>query len=92
MTKKYFKKFKIGQRIEVTWLDSNTRIKEEWADAEEFTKENSKMIIKSVSYFYGIVGKQLNIASDKMIDKKYVILINRKMTIPLGCVIKVRKK
>ena len=91
MKSKNFKKFKIGQRIEVTWLDSNTRIREEWADAKEFTKENSKMTIKSASYFYGIVDKQLNIAADKIADKQYITLINRKMTIPIGCIIKVRK-
>ncbi len=91
MKLKSFPKLKISDRIEITWLDSNTQIKNGWDNAEEFVKENTKMRIKSLSYFYGIVDNQLNIAADRIIGKKYTTLINRKMTIPLGCIEKVRK-
>jgi len=91
ISKKDFNELKIGDLIEVIWLDTNTPIKDGWTPAKKYIGSNTKMKIHSVSYFFGIKEGQLNIAADKMIDKKYDPLINRRMSIPLGCIEKVRK-
>jgi hypothetical protein len=51
------------------------------------------MKIKSLSFYFGVEGKFVNIAADLMQANRdeYDLLINRRLSIPLGCITKVRK-
>jgi len=91
MKSKDFKKFKIGDRIEIIWLDSSSPRNDGWYLENDFIGSKAEMRIKTTSYFYGIERKHINIAADKMIDKKYDIMVNKRLSIPLGCIEKVRK-
>ena len=91
MKAKDFKKFKIGDKMEIIWVDPSSPRNDGWFPEIEYIGSKTEMRVKSTSYFYGVEDKHLNIAADKMIDQKYDIMVNRRLSIPLGCIKKVKK-
>jgi len=84
-------KLKIGDLIEVAWLDSSTTDVNGWQCEDEFIENEILMEVKTVSYFYGRVKGHINLAADKTLSKEYKKLINRRLSIPLGCIMNIRK-
>ncbi len=84
-------KLKIGDLIEVTWLDSSTADINGWQCAEEFVDNEILMEIRTTSYFYGRKKDHINVAADKTSSEEYTKLINRRLSIPLGCITSIRK-
>lgn len=93
MKAKAFKKFKYGDQIEITWMDTNSPTKDCWFSEDDFIDSENIMKIKSLSFYFGIMGKFVNLAADRMQadPEEYDLIINRRLSIPLGCITKVKK-
>lgn len=93
MKPKAFKKFKIGDQIEITWLDTNSPLNDGWGQEDSFIGSSNIMKIKSLSFYFGVKDKFINIAADRMQadPEVYNLLTNRRLSIPLGCITKVKK-
>ncbi len=93
MKPKAFEKYRIGDKLEITWLDTNSPEKDSWFHEDDFVGSKNVMKIKSLSFYFGIKGKFVNIASDRMQADpgEFNLLINRRLSIPLGCITRVKK-
>jgi len=84
-------KLKIGDLVEVTWFDSSTADVNGWQREDELIDNEILMEIKTASYFYGRVKDHINLAADRTVSEEYRKLINRRLSIPLGCITNIRK-
>ncbi len=85
-------KLKKGNRIEITWLDSNNPEPNHWTQEDKFQKRNPRVTICSCCYFQGMRKGFVNTSADRSLDNgKFELLVNRMLSIPVGCIVKVRK-
>ena len=83
-------KLKEGDLIEVIWFDAFTEESNPWTSPDD-AKSVNRLIAYSVGFFVTIKKDLIRIVADRLAECGNIICINRWMTIPLGCVIKVRK-
>jgi len=86
-----FPTLKMGDVIEVTWLDSNTKHHGGWEKEVDFFHEDTNLVIKSVSFFIGEKDGSIKLAADRFAMIGFETEINRTMTIPVGCIMTLKK-
>lgn len=80
---------KIGDRIEIYWLDSASA--SGWSDETAFQTEHGSARIKSTGYFLGITNDSVQLVGDRQYNEGYTPRINRGISIPVGCIEKILK-
>lgn len=85
-------KLKKNDKIEITWLDSNNPEPQCWTREDEFLERDPRVKISSCCYYLGRRKGFINTSADRSRDNaEFEPLVNRMLSIPVGCVVKVRR-
>jgi len=84
-------KIKVGDCIEIEWIDSNSPHPTAWICPKDLILRNPVMRIFLVGYFFYKREGYLCITGDKAISEDFVDVLNRVFYIPFGCIKSIRK-
>ena len=85
-------KLKAGDRIEVTWLDSNCPMDKVWHTEEDVQEwEDSAIKLHSIGYYRGKHKGYFNMYGDFYKGDGIKDMFSRIQAIPVGCIKKVKK-
>jgi len=75
--------------VEIRWIDSSSHPENVWRREDEYLTEKPARI-RTLGYVIGVKESHIVIAGDRGDNKGFVTMINRCMTIPVGCIKSIR--